>query len=211
MNGDLHDDDLTPESYADLAALAKSLTDEDARLDTPPTDLWARIEQSIRVTDVPAPTPLAPRRPRSGRVSRTVLGIAAAVVVVAGIGAVAVATRDDDTTKVTDVALANTDLDPRGASSQGTATLVRLDNGGYALDVDVTGLPAEADDYYELWVIDTNVEGMVSLGPLHGNGRYDLPPNVDPAAYPVVDISIEPLDGKPTHSGDSILRGILGT
>jgi len=29
------------------------------------------------------------------------------------------------------------------------------------------------------------------------------------ADYPLVDISIEPYDGNPTHSGDSIVRGQL--
>jgi hypothetical protein len=27
------------------------------------------------------------------------------------------------------------------------------------------------------------------------------------ATYPIVDVSLEPLDGDPTHSGDSIARG----
>lgn len=28
-------------------------------------------------------------------------------------------------------------------------------------------------------------------------------------AFPIVDISAEPLDGVPTHSGDSVTRGVL--
>jgi hypothetical protein len=36
-----------------------------------------------------------------------------------------------------------------------------------------------------------------------------IPESVDLARYSVVDISAEPVDGDPTHSGDSIVRGAL--
>ncbi len=42
-------------------------------------------------------------------------------------------------------------------------------------------------------------------------GRLPIPASVDLDDYAVVDVSAEPLDGDPTHSGDSIVRGILGT
>jgi hypothetical protein len=217
------DDDVSPESYADLAALAKSLTEQDAYLEDPPADLWSRIESQITVTHVsptaPAPTAPAPRvstdelaTRRARRRMPWIAGVAAAVVAIAAIGGIALAARDDDGdggTGVADVALVNDDLDPRGAGSSGEARLVRLDDGRYALDVDVADLPAEQGDFYELWIIDTDVVGMVSLGPLHGSGRYTLPESVDPRAFPVVDISIEPADGVPTHSGASVLRGVL--
>jgi anti-sigma-K factor RskA len=78
----------------------------------------------------------------------------------------------------------------------------------YVLEIDVPDLPA-SDGFYEVWIIDTNVEGMFSLGIVTGDGRYVLPPNVDPGDFPVVDISVEPPDGDPTHSGRSIWRGVL--
>jgi hypothetical protein len=49
----------------------------------------------------------------------------------------------------------------------------------------------------------------VSLGPARTDGRYQIPPDVDVGAFPVVDVSIEPPDGVPTHSGVSALRGTL--
>jgi len=58
-------------------------------------------------------------------------------------------------------------------------------------------------------MIDTDVTRLVSLGPVRADGTYDLPPGLDPAQFPVVDVSVEPLDGDPTHSGDSVLRGEL--
>ncbi len=50
---------------------------------------------------------------------------------------------------------------------------------------------------------------MQSLGPIDGSGRVALPDGLDPALYATVDISVEPLDGVPTHSGQSVLRGTL--
>ena len=135
------------------------------------------------------------------------LGAAAAVVVIGSATGI-VFSRDDEPDRIAVVALSNEGLDPRGESSHGTAKVIRLHDGTYALDVDVSGLPPDPDGFFELWVIDPNVEGMVSLGPLR-NGRVVLPAGVDPQAFPIVDISIEPRDGDATHSGQSILRGAL--
>ena len=49
----------------------------------------------------------------------------------------------------------------------------------------------------------------MSLGPFRGNGLYLVPAGVDPARFPIVDVSEEPPDGQPTHSGISLLRGDL--
>ncbi len=58
-------------------------------------------------------------------------------------------------------------------------------------------------------MIDEGVTRLVSLGPLRPDGTYDLPDTIDPRDFPVVDVSVEPVDGDPTHSGDSRLRGTL--
>ena len=36
-----------------------------------------------------------------------------------------------------------------------------------------------------------------------------VPAGVNLTDYPVVDVSLEPLDGNPAHSGTSVLRGTL--
>jgi hypothetical protein len=222
---DLPIEDLPVEEYARLAALARTMREDDFVLEEPPGDLWSRIEQRVAAlepadvavpdNEIPAageiapsgeitpPVELAARRRR--RWTRPALAAAAAVAVIGGVTAVVVS-RDDEPNEIAVVDLSNAGLDPRGQDSHGTATVIRLDDGRYALDVDVADLPSDADGFFELWVIDPNVEGMVSLGPLH-NGRVVLPSGVDPQAFPIVDISIEPVDGVPTHSGDSILRG----
>ena len=130
---------------------------------------------------------------------------AAVVLVVAAVGAVAVAGRDSGP----DV-LASAVLDPLvDASGPGQAELVDAD-GTTRLDVSLAeaGLPAP-DGYYEVWLIDRDVQGMVSLGPVRDDGTYDVPADVDVTRFPIVDVSREPADGNPTHSGTSVLRGTL--
>lgn len=41
------------------------------------------------------------------------------------------------------------------------------------------------------------------------DGRFTVPADIDLAEYSLVDISEEPDDGDPQHSGDSIVRGPL--
>jgi hypothetical protein len=54
------------------------------------------------------------------------------------------------------------------------------------------------------------VTGLVPLGVVHqGSNLVPLPAGIDLTVYPVVDVSIEPLDGDPAHSGVSVARGSL--
>ena len=49
-----------------------------------------------------------------------------------------------------------------------------------------------------------------SLGVLEGSeGTFEVPNDVDVDEFNLVDVSEEPQDGDPTHSGDSIVRGPL--
>jgi hypothetical protein len=51
---------------------------------------------------------------------------------------------------------------------------------------------------------------MVPVGVVHrGDTVLPLPDGLDLGAYPVVDVSVEPLDGNPAHSGLSVARGQL--
>ena len=123
--------------------------------------------------------------------------------------AFALARGGDDIRTIDEVALSNAGLDQSGASSSGSARLVVLDDGSRAIDLDVSDLPQVDDGFFELWLIDKQVNGMVSLGPVRGSGRYLIPPGVGTDVFPIVDLSIEPVDGVPTHSGKSVLRGVL--
>ncbi|TFC85364.1 anti-sigma factor domain-containing protein [Cryobacterium sp. TMT4-31] len=62
----------------------------------------------------------------------------------------------------------------------------------------------------EVWLLTADATGLVSVGLLDGaTGRFSLPADLDLAEFPVVDVSAEPADGNPAHSGDSIVRGTL--
>jgi hypothetical protein len=155
----------------------------------------------------PTPATVTPLRPRR---SRLLLAAAAALVVGVGIGAGAVAlgSRDDD-----GAAVAATALDPlEGSGASGQARVVERDDGTLVLEVDLTAA-ALRDGFYEVWLIDESVEDMVSVGVVQGGRRVTLPlpSGIDLGQYPVVDVSVEPLDGDPTHSGDSVARGLLET
>ena len=63
----------------------------------------------------------------------------------------------------------------------------------------------------EVWLLDPETSGLISLGLLSGtSGTYTLPDDLDLTRFSVIDVSQEPDDGDPAHSGDSIVRGELG-
>ena len=103
-------------------------------------------------------------------------------------------------------------LDPlrAGAPADGEARVVEA-GGVRELRLSVPGLAAREDGFYEVWLLAESGQ-MVPVGALvGGDSRWPLPPGLDVADYPVVDVSLEPYDGDPTHSGDSLLRGTLRT
>ena len=70
--------------------------------------------------------------------------------------------------------------------------------------------PDPGDGFREAWLINAAGEQLVSLGVVDGSsGRFVIPAGLDLADYRLVDVSEEPFDGDPAHSGDSIVRGQL--
>lgn len=230
-------DDTTPPTpdEADLDALRSLLGDRPAEPVTweePPDGLWDRIAAELDIDagepaapeapDAPAgphlsavpgitgtpavgspggapPAGATPLRPRRTVVPWLVGAAAAAVLLVVGVAVL----RDSSSPEV----VAAVDLDRLGDAGSGAAELVEED-GRYRLQVDTADLDP-GDGFLEVWVIDSEVSKLVSLGPVRSDGTYDLPPDLDPRQFPVVDVSVEPLDGDPAHSGDSVLRGQL--
>ncbi|MFJ4692380.1 anti-sigma factor [Streptomyces sp. NPDC088766] len=98
-------------------------------------------------------------------------------------------------------------LDSLRADSAGYA---RLSDGGgrRTLDITVKGLP-RTSGYFEVWLMDRTHTKLVSMGVLGPDGRAALPvpDNIDLQEYSVVDVSVQPYNGKPDHSGDSVVRG----
>jgi Anti-sigma-K factor rskA, C-terminal len=81
---------------------------------------------------------------------------------------------------------------------------------GLVVRVDARGLPP-GTGFHEVWLLDADATKLVALGALPGGsvGTFTVPPGLDVADFPVVDISLEPYDGDPRHSHDSLLRGVL--
>ena len=187
---------------------------------TPPPRVWDRIvaeldqQESLppavqpdatgAVEDdraLPAPIPLRPRRR-----APLLAAAAAAVVLVAG-GAVTWQLLRPSSPDV----LATADLAPfpAWAGAGGTAQLEETRDGQRVVRVSLDA-PSTDTGYREVWLISSDATRLVSLGVLDGSeGTFPVPRGVDTSTYDLVDISEEPVDGDPAHSGDSIVRGQL--
>ncbi|MGY1751202.1 anti-sigma factor [Modestobacter sp. SYSU DS0511] len=145
--------------------------------------------------------PLSPRRAPA----RRWLAVAAALLVGGVVGAGTVAVLQDDRGTV----VAQAGLDPLDGEEASGRAEVREAAGRRSLRIDLAA-PALTDGYYEVWLLRPDVSGMVQLGTVtDGATSLPLPDGVDLGEYPVVDVSVEPLDGDPTHSGVSVARGEL--
>nr|WP_221203734.1 anti-sigma factor [Modestobacter versicolor] len=183
----------------------------------PPPRVWDAIAAATGVSAAPRAealtgdpaepagavvVPLQPRRPATRW-----LTVAAAVLVggVLGGGAVAL-TRDDDGSVV-----ATTALDPLAAENASGRAEVREVDGVRSLQIDLDA-PELTDGYYEVWLLQPDAVRMVPVGVVRaGDTVLPLPSGLDLGEYPLVDVSVEPMDGDPTHSGISVARGELST
>lgn len=98
-------------------------------------------------------------------------------------------------------------LDSLRPASTGYASL-RGTQSHRSLTIRVKGLPTTSG-YFEVWLMNRSHTKLVSMGVLDPDGQATLPvpQNIDLSEYSVVDVSIQPYNGKPDHSGKSIVRG----
>lgn len=221
---------------AELSALKRLVSAgralDDAALIQPPDSVWQRIHAELELPAELEPVPHdeaaqpvkasldSPREAPSRGISSTspaqrqhrgsprpvtALLVAAALVIglVAGIAGTVLFSRPDDPRL-----LAEAELQPfPDWDVSGSARLEENDAGVRQIVVDVTE-PGEG--LTEVWLIDPETSGLVSVGLLAGeSGTFPIPEGVDLSRYTVVDLSREPDDGNPAHSGDSIVRGEL--
>jgi anti-sigma-K factor RskA len=216
---DQHDDDLA------LLATLRTITDDDRRLVPAPPGLWDRIaaecaaDASANASAPSAPpssgasgtVPTAGRRGgwRSPAAWRIVVGAAAAIVALGG-GFLALANRGDDPDEriVATAALSSDGLDTAPPGRTGEAEVVETGS-AEIIKVDVGDLTPTSGEFLEVWLIKSDLSGLVSLGALRDDGEYEIPDGLSLSDYSIVDVSTEPHDGNPDHSGLSLLRGQL--
>ncbi|MFJ4809515.1 anti-sigma factor [Streptomyces longwoodensis] len=153
----------------------------------------------------PQTPPRPVRRPR--RLARFSVALAAcAALFGAGAGSAVTwwVTHDDTSSTTADDGRRLDSLQPRSA---GYARLAGS-NARRTLDITVKGLP-KTSGYFEVWLMDRSHTKLVSMGVLGPDGHAVLPvpDTIDLKEYSVVDVSVQPYNGKPDHSGDSVVRG----
>lgn len=220
---DNQDLQLTADDEARIDALLRSLTDDDLTLDTPPDSVWAGIEEALAAEVADAgetPAEVADFTAfRNRRLGIVAGAVAAAFVLVLGIGIVALNSGDDyREVAVAELVYDAETFDPGGAGHSAVTTWLEGD-GEARVRFDAADLPqpVEGEDV-ELWLIGIDDAGEIAviqtLGiveDLDDPGTFDVPEgfSTDDYAAVAVDLSFEPRDGVETHSGRSILRGPL--
>ncbi len=179
-----------------------------SQLVDPPPQVWQRVQEQLATE----PVPLA--RPAAKRTGPRWLGLVAASAagILIGGGAVAVITGQDTPTSVVASAQLTPMPDGPDRGGQAEATLNRTD-GGYTVTVKASGV-AGPEGFYEVWLLDEQDSGLIalgSLGPGEQQATFPVPDGVDLQTFNAVDVSDEPLDGDPTHSTVTVLRGTLQT
>ncbi len=179
-------------------------TDQVGDLPAPPARVWAGIEAQTRLGSKPE-KPSQPIVNKAPWLKLALVGAAAAIVAAVGTWAVV---RPDTPAPPTVVASAQ--LKAFGTTPAQAKGSAEVFSGG-RLAVDVANLPSAGTGYYEVWLIDPGTSQMFSVGVMGSDPRatFPLPPNVDLARYKLVDVSVEQFDNQPTHSGNSLLRGVL--
>jgi hypothetical protein len=107
------------------------------------------------------------------------------------------------------VARASLESLPAWPTATGTAVVTAAATGSRVVTIELDA-PSVAGAVREVWLLTPDVDELLSLGLLDGSGGvFVIPEEVDLSRFSVVDVSLEPLDGDPGHSGDSIVRGAL--
>lgn len=166
------------------------------------TDEVTRLEGAVEPTLAPV-TSLPQRRAWVLPVAAAAAGV---IVLGLGVGGVWSALQP---TPATVLASASLDAFPDWAGASGEAVVQETAEGTRVIDVSLA-LPGTGEGYREVWLINSETLQLVSLGIVEGeSGTFTIPAGLDLSSYNLVDISKEPFDGDPTHSGDSIVRGQL--
>lgn len=184
-----------------------------AELEALPAEAWEAADVPPLLPLPPLPFAPEPSRPRPRRAwLRPSVAIAACVALVAvgvAIGALAFGGGGGGDGPAIELAR----LGEAAPSAHGVAHVVSSGDG--ALRLDVSGMrPSEPRQLYTVWLLD-GPERAVALGsfrvPGSGATEVTVPLPVRLADFRFIDVSIEPEDGDPAHSGRSVLRAATAT
>lgn len=203
-----------PRLSAELAELSPLV----ATLEELPAEAWDQVEAPpLKLHRTPAPEPAKSNRLKeffSGSFAlRPAMAFAAVLAIfAAGLGVGLLTGADNSTTSFGPVAT-QTSLSPVGDFDPAASGQATVKQDGQTIRLKISGLAVNSDnDFYEAWLMDPK-DGFISLGTFRvgsdGSTTLDLPVAVSTSRFPVVDISLQPTNGKPTHSGVSVLRGTL--
>jgi hypothetical protein len=202
---------ICAEELTDLrrAALVGRSTLAAGPLLAPPDRVWTAISEELGLASADTAPSRARRRrrPTTRRGPRTLWALAAGVALVAAIGAgVWTAVRVGAPAPVAEALL---EPFPDHPEARGTAVLEESADGERTVRVRLDAATA-ADSYREVWLITLDASSLISLGVLSDDEQsFVVPSGINTSDYALVDVSVEPLDGDPAHSGDSIVRGEL--
>ncbi len=193
-----------------VVATCRAIAPDDGLVPAPPA-VWDRVRAEVTAQPTSARViALAPRR-WGGRAQVLLAAAACLVLLTVGVLAGALAAHRIDSRP--DPVLARAPLTavaPLTAQTVSGSAVVSRHDGRLVLTVAVRGLTATQGSYYEVWIMDRGLTVPVAVGVLGGSqGSFDLPPSAALDRFPVVDVSLEPLDSDPGHSSKSLVRGTL--
>ena len=165
--------------------------------------------------DVPTDTPVALADRRRGGVPLWLASVAAVTALVAGLGVGRLSSGTPEAAPVepepTGSVLAATALTALDSDApRGEVEAVTHADDVVTVSVQATSLGDEPG-FHEVWLINVDGKRMVGIGILArgDDGTFEVPRRLIDEGYRIVDISVEPDDGDPTHSGVSLARGEL--
>jgi hypothetical protein len=168
-----------------------------------------------------SPEVVVPLRPADGghgsgrrRPALGWLAAACAAGILVGAGGIIAADRLREPAVDPSRTVATAELDTLDTAQRlGTATVSERAD-AVTLEVSARDLRPADGGYVEVWLINRDLQRMVSVGVLD-EGRADqafpISRRLLDEGYVIVDLSREQFDDKPQHSGDSLVRGSLTT
>lgn len=181
---------------------------------TPPPKMWDTISNELGFPPTPAPdtAELSPGDASPTNPSRRTLFFGlGGLLLGAGLGAAGV--RIVETVgDARNNAVKRAVLTPLEQADEklGVAEL-RPKKTGYTLAVDVPEGVTHPGGYIEVWLINLDLERMISVGIFAAgtDAEFFIDDALIEAGYLIVDLSNEEFDHEPRHSGDTIMRGEL--